>query len=94
MSLLLAVIFTGIVQVAGLAIMVWFLVQSLEQQNKTVQTLAMFKKSTNVNELAATVAIMEEPVNEMPPMTDVVKEEHFYPHELDGDALTAIRSQM
>lgn len=94
MSLLLAVIFTGIVQVAGLALMVWFLVQSLEQQNKTVQTLAMFKKSTNVNELAATVAIMEEPVNEMPAMTDAVKEEHFYPHELDGDALTAIRSQM
>lgn len=92
MSLLLAVIFTGVVQLGGLALIVWFLTKSLEQQNKTVQMLAMFKKASEVAEVGAMIDLTENIGK--PSKIEVVAEEQFYPHEMSNDTLAAVRAQM
>ncbi len=84
----------GIIQLAGLALIVYFVTKSMGEHHKTVQMLAMFKKARDPGDMQAMVDITEQ-LGDAPEKVEIVpEEEHFYPHELGVDALAAIRKQM
>lgn len=91
MELLLAVVAIGIIQVGGLMVLAKYHQKALEEQNKTIKLLAMFKKANEVVDLAAMVELTEEKKEE----TKVeIKQEGMLPHEMNDEVLLEIRKQL